>query len=222
MTKHKSRWLAGLIAAVMLFTYLAVPIPEQTTASAHWADASLTKLRDWGVMRGDQNGSMEPDRNITRAEFVSMVNRAFGYKKLGKQPFKDVAGSEWYANEINIAYNQGYFQGSSKTTASPNDSLTREEAAVLVGRNLMLTPDESENLMFKDGRALSFWSRGIVTAAAKKGILKGQEDKTFRPQTPITRGEVGSMLERTIGTPVNQSGRRRPWHGARKCNDFCA
>ena len=69
----------------------------------------------------------------------------------------------------------------------------------------MLTPDESENLMFKDGRALSFWSRGIVTAAAKKGILKGQEDKTFRPQTPITRGEVGSMLERTIGTPVNQS-----------------
>ena len=35
MTKHKSRWLAGS-AAVMLLTYLAVPIPEQTTASAHW------------------------------------------------------------------------------------------------------------------------------------------------------------------------------------------
>ncbi|MBS5151415.1 MAG: S-layer homology domain-containing protein [Butyricicoccus pullicaecorum] len=208
MTKHKSRWLAGLMAAVMLFTCLTVPIPAQTTASAHWADTSLTKLRDWGVMRGDQNGSMEPDRNITRAEFVSMVNRAFGYKKLGKQPFKDVAGGEWYANEINIAYNQGYFKGSSKSTASPNDSLTREEAAVLVGRNLMLTPDESENMIFKDGRTLSSWSRGIVTAAAKKGILKGQEDGTFRPQAPITRGEVASMLERTIGTPVNQSGRR--------------
>ncbi len=216
MTKHKSRWLAGLMAAVMLFTCLAVPIPAQTTASAHWADTSLTKLRDWGVMRGDQNGSMEPDRNITRAEFVSMVNRAFGYKKLGKQPFKDVAGGEWYANEINIAYNQGYFKGSSKSTASPNDSLTREEAAVLVGRNLMLTPDESENMIFKDGRALSSWSRGIVTAAAKKGILKGQEDGTFRPQAPITRGEVASMLERT-----SQSIRSpQPWHGARKCNDF--
>lgn len=208
MTKHKSRWLSGLMAAVMLFTCVAVPIPAQTTASAHWADASLTKLRDWGVMRGDQNGSMEPDRNITRAEFVSMVNRAFGYKKLGKQPFKDIAGTEWYANEINIGFNQGYFKGSSKSTASPNDSLTREEAAVLVGRNLMLTPDESENMIFKDGRKLSSWSRGIVTAAAKKGILKGQEDGTFRPQAPITRGEVGSMLERTIGTPVNQSGRR--------------
>lgn len=208
MTKHKSRWLSGFMAAVMLFTCLAVPIPAQTTASAHWADASLTKLRDWGVMRGDQNGSMEPDRNITRAEFVSMVNRAFGYKKLGKQPFKDVAGTEWYANEINIGFNQGYFKGASKSTAGPNDSLTREEAAVLVGRNLMLTPDESENMIFKDGRKLSSWSRGIVTAAAKKGILKGQEDGTFRPQAPITRGEVGSMLERTIGTPVNQSGRR--------------
>ena len=208
MTKHKSCWLSGFMAAVMLFTCLAVPIPAHITASAHWADASLTKLRDWGVMRGDQNGSMEPDRNITRSEFVSMVNRAFGYKKLGKQPFKDVAGTEWYANEINIGFNQGYFKGSSKSTASPNDSLTREEAAVLVGRNLMLTPDESENMIFKDGRKLSFWSRGIVTAAAKKGILKGEEDGRFRPQDPITRGEVGSMLERTIGTPVNQSGRR--------------
>lgn len=208
MTKQKSRWLCGLMAAVMLFTYLAVPIPAHTTASAHWADASLSKLRDWGVMRGDQNGSMEPDRNITRSEFVSMVNRAFGYKKLGKQPFKDIAGTEWYANEVNVGFNQGYFKGSSASTASPNDSLTREEAAVLVGRNLMLTPDESENMIFKDGRKLSSWSRGIVTAAAKKGILKGQEDGTFRPQAPITRGEVASMLQRTIGTPINQSGRR--------------
>ncbi len=208
MTKQKSRWLSGMIAAAMLFTSLAVPIPQQTTASAHWADPSLTKLRDWGVMRGDQNGSMEPDRKITRAEFVSMVNRAFGYKKLGQQPFKDVKGTEWYANEINIGFNQGYFKGSSKNTASPNDPLTREEAAVLVGRNLMLTPDESENMQFKDGRNLSAWSRGIVTAAAKKGILRGETDGSFRPQASITRGEVASMLERTIGTPINQSGSR--------------
>lgn len=208
MKKQKSRWLSGLMAAVMLFTYLAVPIPAQSTASAHWADPSLTKLRDWGVMRGDQNGSMEPDRNITRSEFVSMVNRAFGYKKLGKQPFKDIKGTEWYANEINIGFNQGYFKGSSKNVASPNDPLTREEAAVLVGRNLMLTPDESENMLFKDGRSLSSWSRGIVTAAAKKGILKGESNGNFRPQAAITRGEVASMLERTIGTPINQSGRR--------------
>lgn len=208
MTKHKLRWLSGLMVAVMLFTYLAVPIPTQNTASAHWADPSLTKLRDWGVMRGDQNGSMEPDREITRAEFVSMVNRAFGYDKIGKQPFKDIDGTEWYANEINVGFNQGYFKGSSKTLASPNDSLTREEAAVLIGRNLMFTPDESENMIFKDGRDLSFWSRSIVTAAARKGILKGEEDGRFRPQDPITRGEVASMLERTIGTPINQSGRQ--------------
>ncbi len=208
MKKQKSRWLSGLMVAVMLFTCLAVPIPAQSTASAHWADPSLSKLRDWGIMRGDQNGSMEPDRNITRAEFVSMVNRAFGYKKLGQQPFKDIKGTEWYANEINVAFNQGYFKGSSKNTASPNASLTREEAAVLVGRNLMLTPDESENMMFQDGRNLSSWSRGIVTAAAKKGILKGESNGTFRPQAAITRGEVAIMLERTIGTPINQSGRR--------------
>nr|WP_300129233.1 S-layer homology domain-containing protein [uncultured Butyricicoccus sp.] len=196
-----------LLAFVMLLNVCVIgPVTPVETAAAHWADSSLTKLRDWGVMRGDQNGSMEPDRNITRAEFVTMINRAFGYKTMGKQPFRDVKGTEWYANDINIAYNQGYFVGSSKNTASPNDSLTREEAMTLIGRNLMLTPDESENMIFTDGRALSSWSRGIVTAAAKKGIVKGDSEGTFRPQAPITRGEVATLLARTIGTPLNQAG----------------
>lgn len=196
-----------LLAFVMLLNVCVIgPVAPVETAAAHWADSSLTKLRDWGVMRGDQNGSMEPDRNITRAEFVTMINRAFGYKTMGKQPFRDIKGTEWYANDINIAYNQGYFVGSSKNTASPNDSLTREEAMTLIGRNLMFTPDESENMIFTDGRALSSWSRGIVTAAAKKGIVKGDSEGTFRPQSPITRGEVATLLARTIGTPLNQAG----------------
>ena len=196
-----------LLAFVMLLNVCVIgPVTPVETAAAHWADSSLTKLRDWGVMRGDQNGSMEPDRNITRAEFVTMINRAFGYKTMGKQPFRDIKGTEWYANDINIAYNQGYFVGSSKNTASPNDSLTREEAMTLIGRNLMFTPDESENMIFTDGRALSSWSRGIVTAAAKKGIVKGDSEGTFRPQAPTTRGEVATLLARTIGTPLNQAG----------------
>ena len=95
--------------------------------------ASLTKLRIGGAMRGTKTEAWSLTAILHALNLYPWgPDRAFGYKKLGKQPFKDVAGGEWYANEINI-YNQGYFQGSSKTTASPNDSLTREEAAVLAG-----------------------------------------------------------------------------------------
>ena len=46
----------------------------------------------------------------------------------------------------------GYFKGTSPTTASPNDTLTREQAAVLLARNMMLQPTVGETLGFSDSR----------------------------------------------------------------------
>lgn len=179
---------------------------EEAGASNSWVQERLNKLVDWGIMRGDQEGNLDPDREITRAEYVSMINRAYGYSELGSTPFTDVDGTEWYADDIAIAYQAGYFQGTSETTASPTMTLTREEAAVILGRNLMLRTSTGEALQFSDSRLLSDWSRGLVEAAAGEGVVLGYPDNTFRPQNNITRGEVASLLVNAIGTPVNTPG----------------
>ncbi|MDR3765428.1 MAG: S-layer homology domain-containing protein, partial [Butyricicoccus sp.] len=199
------RACALLLCTAMLLGILPTLQPEAQAASST-QQLSLDKLVSWNIMRGDQYGNLEPNRDITRAEFASMLNRTFGYQKTGAQPFRDVTTSDWYSDDISIAYTAGYFQGTSKTTASPNATLTREEAATLLCRNLMLQPQSGEDLSFTDSRLASSWSRGYIKAAAEEGILLGDPEGTFRPLDNITRGEVAIMLVRVIGTPVQSAG----------------
>lgn len=178
----------------------------QTAEAASWMDPYLNQMKEWGVMKGDANGELHGERAITRAEFVAMLNRAFGYQEMGANPFTDVPDNAWYADDIRIAYKTGYFQGTSATTASPNALVTREQAVALVGRSLRLKNTPGSTQDYQDGKRISTWSRGIVRQATDMGIINGYADGTFRPQEPITRGQAASVLSRAIGTLVNRSG----------------
>lgn len=199
----RKRACAFLLCLCMLLGFLPVFTP---TAQAAASNYYLDRLVSWDIMRGDQAGNLEPNRSITRAEFVTMLNRTFGYIKTGAQPFRDVVTRDWYYDDTSAAYTAGYFQGTSKSTASPNATLTREEAATMLCRNLMLHPVSGENLSFTDSRLASSWSRGYIKAAADEGILRGDPGGKFRPLDNITRGEVATMLVRVIGTPIQDPG----------------
>lgn len=199
----RKRACAFLLCLCMLLGFLPVFTP---TAQAAASNYYLDRLVSWDIMRGDQAGNLEPNRSITRAEFVTMLNRTFGYIKTGAQPFRDVVTRDWYYDDISAAYTAGYFQGTSKSTASPNATLTREEATTMLCRNLMLQPVSGENLSFTDSRLASSWSRGYIKAAADEGILRGDPGGKFRPLDNITRGEVATMLVRVIGTPIQDPG----------------
>ena len=154
----------------------------------------LEQLVDWGVMQGNASGDLNPDRVLTRAEFVTMINRAFGYTELGTTPFRDVPENAWYADDINIAYQAGYFTGTSETTAGPMGRVTREQAAVLLGRNLRLQGIPGVNSDFSDVWQMGNWSRGMVQECAELGIIQGYADGSFRPKNYITRGQMAKIL----------------------------
>ena len=127
---HSAKRVCALsLCTALLFGMLPLTVPS---AQAAWEDAYLSRLVSWNIMRGDQNGNLEPGRAITRAEFASMLNRTFGYHKTGAQPFRDVRTGDWFYDDISIAYTAGYFKGTSNSTASPDDTLTREEAATML------------------------------------------------------------------------------------------
>lgn len=199
------RLMAGLLCLALTLGLLPSGLTLPARA-AHWADPYGEKLVEWGVMRGDISGNLNLGRPITRAELVTMINRAYGYSRKAGTPFTDVSSFKWYADDIDIAYNAGYFKGTSSTTASPESNVTREQAAVFLARNLMLQETVGETLGFSDTRTLSEWSRGLIGAAVKEGVLNGYSDGSFKPANNITRGEVAAMLVRAIGTPVDKEG----------------
>ena len=197
---------ACLAALVLTALTLCTVLSAHSVQAAEWMTPYLEQVQEWGVMRGSSSGNLNPDRVLTRAEFVTMINRAFGYTERGNTPFQDVPANAWYADDINIAYQAGYFTGTSETTAGPLGRVTREQAAVLLGRNLRLQGIPGVNSDFTDVHRMGNWSRGMVQECAELGIIQGYADGTFRPQNYITRGQMACFLVRALGTLVHETG----------------
>ncbi|OUO41304.1 S-layer homology domain-containing protein [Flavonifractor sp. An306] len=201
----RRRAVSLLLAVVMLVTLAQSAI----VSAASYVEPYLNQVVEWGVMRGDIDGNLNPDNPISRAEFVTMINRAYGFTQMGTMPFTDVPEKAWYAEDVNIAYHTGYIQGTSSTTFSPSDSITREQATVILARILMMQAQVGENVDFNDSRDMNDWSRGLIATAADYGLIDGYSDGSFRPQNPITRGEASILLVRAVGTPILEPGEYR-------------
>lgn len=205
------RFIALALSSILFLGSLTTTVQtvqaENGFTSNHWASEYLENLYNYGVMRGDLFGNFNPDKYITRAECISMINRALGYNEFqrGKLPFNDIKGTEWYADDIAIAYERGYFSGTSKNTAGSESNLTREQAASLICRNIKLEEKIGEVMNFIDSRSFSNWSKGAIGAGAEKGFINGYSDGSFKPFNYITRGEFAKMLSDVIGTLISDN-----------------
>lgn len=207
--RYRSGTVTRVMAAVLTLVMLVGMLPTWAmpkAQAASWAQEYLDKLVSWGVLQGYADGSLGPDQPLTRAEYVTMINRAYGYDETGASPFTDVQPSDWFSDDIAIAYNTGYFMGTSENTATPNGNLTREQAVVILGRNMRLQGTVGEATAFTDGRELTEWSRGMVQSAAEMGLVNGYTDGSFRPKNSITRAEMAALLAPAIGTPLQSAG----------------
>ena len=198
----KERALSLLLAAALVVGL--VPGLTLPASAAHWADSYLDQLVDQGILRADQVSN--PDADLTRAEFMAIVNRAYGYTETGPIPFEDVLPTDWFYDDISIAYTAGYMAGTSETTASPNDSLTREQAVCILGRNMMMKETPGESLAFADSRDVSDWARGTVKTAVDNYLISGYPDDTFQPKTAISKGQMAVLVTRCLGIPIQESG----------------
>lgn len=114
-------------------------------ASGAWYAKPVLAMQSLGIMTGvGDTGCFEPDRAITRAEFATVCAR-FAKVATGVQnPFKDVADDAWYAKNVTTAYAYGWFDGNGSTGLfEPERSITRAEAAKVVGRMLGRSADKA-------------------------------------------------------------------------------
>lgn len=201
--KRLQRLLSWFLALVLTAGLLPLAQPKAAAVSLDYA---LQKAVEWGFMRGSANGDLREGDPITRAEFVTIVNRAFGYKAMAGEPFTDVSHADWYGEDVDIAYTEGYINGTTPTRFSPRERLTREQATVILCRNLRMQAEPGEDVSFSDSRQLSDYSRGLIEQAVRYNVVSGYPDGTFRPKNAITRGAAAILLVNAIGTPVQTPG----------------
>lgn len=158
----------------------------------HWAKAAIEKLLLLGAVSGYPDGTFKPDANISRAEFVTMLVKAFNLTGRSDKVFKDTQG-HWAKEYIATASSLGIVSGYSDQLFGANDLITREQMAVMVVKAAKLATAAGDN-NFADKTKISPWAKDAMATAIKNGIMKGYPDNTIRPQNKASRGEAVTLI----------------------------
>jgi hypothetical protein len=166
----------------------------------HWAKTQIQKLVKKRVISGYSDGTFKPNKQITRAEFIALINKAYNFKLVYDIDFKDVSADDWFYEDIRKAKAKGYISGYEDKTIRPNDLITRQEVAVIMGKVLKISKTDKSQVInkFKDKDEIASWAKASVELLVSRGYLNGYPDETFGPKQNITRAEAAAMLEKVF------------------------
>lgn len=206
--RKKSNKILSLILGLSLLVSSAVgalTAPAQANAEPnakgnslqqHWAGAVLKDWQDKGYIKGDEQGNLQPDAKVTRAELTALINRSFQLEESKAVSYSDVKAEAWYYKDVAKAAAKGYMKGYENGTFKPNATVSRQELAVVLTSLLGLKASEASN-SFQDTVNSPTWSKGAIGAVADSGLMKGNGGK-FNPLAAATRAEVVSVLDRAL------------------------
>lgn len=159
-----------------------------TDTLGHYAEKEIEEFALKGHLDTSKT-EFRPNDSITRAEFVKLVNKNFGFtSKSATENYTDVKKGDWWYNEVLIAMKAGYID-TKKSTFRPNDPITREEVAAIV---TSIKNKKDSNLdkikKYKDYYQVGAWARSSVEGAIEAGYM-GKNSDMFNPKKNITRAE---------------------------------
>ncbi|KUO74817.1 MAG: hypothetical protein APF77_11185 [Clostridia bacterium BRH_c25] len=160
------------------------------------------QLREWvdnGFIKGAPDGNFKPDNTITRAEFMALVNRSFGFTEAIEINYTDVSKDNWFYNDAAIAVKAGYMQGSNGRL-TPQDPISRQEFATVLARLTGNISEVDDKVIsgLSDGKSISDWSRAAISTAISRGYFEELVDKSFKPTEKISRLETVVALDRAF------------------------
>ena len=190
----------GLLTAILCLT-LALPVTVYGSnfadVTGHWAEFYISKVYNAHIITGYPNGRFQPDKTVSRAEFIAMVNKAYDLDRLDSNiaiTYSDIPGTSWYYNDIATAIALGYASGYDDNTFRPNAAITRQEAAVMLS-SLIPTGKKGGSLKsFTDSKLVDKAASEAFTKMIGKGYLNGYSDKKLHPADPITRAQAAKIL----------------------------
>ena len=152
------------------------------------SNGMLLSTADYGV-RGEIEYRLVPivdGKENREEEEIFIVN-------VDKPSIKDMNNQTWFTRNMLYLYREGIMKGYSTGELKPYQLITREEAVMLLVNAIGL-PLES-NVPFNDVDPKSV-AAGHIGAAAKKGIIDGFLDGTFRPKQAVTRAEMSILISK--------------------------
>ena len=128
---------------------------------------------------------------------VALTQPARAETSIPPAPFADVYSTK-YQDAVGLLYLLKVATGTAPYSFSPNDKVTRAQMAAFLLRTLGEIAPESAAVTFTDVSS-NHWAATVIARAAELGLIRGDGTGHFRPEAPVTYGEVITMLIRALG-----------------------
>lgn len=179
--------------------------PSFVDISEHWAEADIEKIHAAGLVEGTGDGTtFEPDTDLSRAMFVTVLHRAKGTPEAASSAaFTDVVTGTWYSAAVDWASEVGVTTGTGDgTTFEPDEVITREQLMTLLYRYAQLEGRDvsarTELTGFVDTGEISSWAQEAMSWAVAEGILLGNGAQALIPLGNATRAQMAAILVRFL------------------------
>ena len=176
-------------------------ISYNDVTAGDWFTPDVIYVTLTGLMNGTGDG-FSPNNNINRAQLVTVLYRMAGQPEVtGENPFTDVPDGQWYTDAVLWAAENGITDGTSETTFSPNNPLTREQMATFLYRFADFETEEPIEITgdlsgYTDADLVADYAVDAMTWAVGEGVISGIGNNTLAPDNTASRAQMATVLTR--------------------------
>ena len=182
----------------------ATTAPPFTDIAGTWAESYIRTATERNLFQGYSDGTFRPNNRLSRAQFMMVLwNLAGRPAPQAESPFEDMRTQiDNFQKAVSWAYEKGYVNGTSATTFSPGEPLTRQAAVKILfayngsrsGPEIMLT--EVYDGQYADSGRISSWAKSAMYWAVYQTILSGTSPTTLDPGGTVTRAQLAAIMTR--------------------------
>ena len=193
--------LQGMTGAAANMMQMFPDVPN-----SHWAACEIDKLATNDVVVGYPDRLYKPYRNITRAEFATMLVKGFNkdmYSSTPEKLFTDVPTNHWASNAITVAVHNDLLKGYPNGKFMPNNNVTRVEALCAMSKAINcgeMTQTKAQEVLsrYSDGCQVPDWAIIPIAKALENGALRNSPNPNrINPFAEATRADIAAMLQNT-------------------------
>lgn len=195
-----------LVATVMVFAMSVSAFAAFPDMPAGEDGAVLQRAVDNGLIAGFEDGTVQPNTPITRAQMATIMSRAMNASETADlSKFVDVDADDWFYDAMSKAVAMEAFKGDDKSRLNPNNTITRQEGLIVLSR-IFDMPDAAISTLdaFTDGGTVSVWALKEVSKVCGGGYLAGITE--LRPLQPMTRLEFAQLMDKIVKQYIDADG----------------
>ena len=168
--------------------------------STNWAADAVAFASAHELFSGTSENTFSPNQPMSRGMLTTVLYNLEGRPEQDltvqdlADGYSDVSSDAWYAGGIAWAAENGIASGYANGQFGPNDSITREQFAVMLWKYAG-SPGSDSQLDFTDADQISGYAQTALRWAAEKGILSGYTNGQLSPKGTATRAEAAQMLK---------------------------